>query len=326
MNSRLFVGIFVLASSLAAEPEAFKLLTVGNSFAYDATHYLPAMAESAGRRVAIFHANIGGASLERQVQQVELESATPEAPGARPYTGRVHPRTGERRDFNLREALAADAWDVVTIQQASPLGFKAETYEPHATRLIAYVREHAPAAEIVVHQTWAYRQDYPGYAKEGFTMEEMHARLAAAYERLATEHGLRVIPSGEAFAAARRTPRWTFSMYPDSDYDYTNPAPGALPRQPGSLNVGWTWTKGRAGGRDKIWHDYLHANAEGRYLIGAVWFEVLLEESAERIRFVPPEIAAEDARALRAIAHAAAMAQARERREAAAGEAGAATE
>lgn len=295
----------VLATLVAsAEPEPLKLLTVGNSFAYDATHYLPAMAESAGRRVEIFHANIGGASFERQVKQIELESTTPDAAGARPYTNRVDPRSGERRDLNLREALAAESWDVVTIQQASPLSHRAETYEPHATTLIHYIRTHAPGAEIVVHQTWAYRQDYAGYAKEGTTMEQMHEGLVSAYQRLAAAHGLRIIPGGEAFHTARQTPRWTFSEYPDPDYDYANPAPGALPRQVGGLNAGWRWTRDAKTGKEKLWHDYLHANDEGRYLLAAVWFEVLSGRSAEEISFVPPTVSAADARVLREIAHA----------------------
>lgn len=304
MRIKSIFGILALAWAPAVAAEPLKLLTVGNSFAYDATHYLPAMAESAGRRVVIFSANIGGASLERQVRQIELETTTPEAPGARPYAGRVHPRTGERRDFNLSEALAAEAWDFVTIQQASPLSHRAETYEPFATTLIAYVRRHAPGAEILVHQTWAYRQDYAGYARDGFTMEDMHARLSAAYEKTAAKHGLRIIPAGDAFDAARRTPRWSFTLYPDPGYNYANPVPGSLPRQPGSLNAGWRWTRDAKTGEERLWHDYLHANDEGRYLLAAVWFETLFGASAEEADFVPPGVAPEDARALRSIAHA----------------------
>jgi hypothetical protein len=281
------------------------LLTIGNSFAYDATHYLPAMAEAAGRRLVIFHANIGGASLERQVQALTLSDHQPHAPEARPYTRRPHPRTGVLHDFTLREALQADAWDFVTIQQASPLSPRAESYEPHATTLIAYIRAHAPSAEVIVHQTWAYRQDYRGYAKENSSMDKMHAALVAAYDQLAARHGLRLMPVGDAFHAARQTPRWTFTAYPDPRFDYANPPEGRVPAQPGSINAGWRWTTDPKTGKPHFWHDYLHANDEGRYLAAAVWFEVLFGKSAETITYVPAVVNADDAKALRAIAHAA---------------------
>jgi lysophospholipase L1-like esterase len=297
--------VFAFGLRLAAEAPPVRLLTIGNSFAHDATHYLPSMAESAGRRLVIFHANIGGASLERQMKQVTLAETAPDSSEARAYTNRADPRTGDRRDFNLAEALEATAWDFVTIQQASPLSHRAETYEPHATSLIAFIRKHAPSAEILVHQTWAYRQDYPGYAKENFSMEKMHAALVEAYDQLAKRHALRLMPVGEAFNAARQTPRWTFTAYPDPHFDYKNPPAGAVPAQPGSINAGWRWTRNPKTGKDHLWHDYLHANDDGRYLAAAVWFEVLFAQSAETITYVPPTVTAEDARALRAIAHAA---------------------
>lgn len=288
----------------AAAPDPLRVLTVGNSFAYDATHFLPAIAEAAGRPIVLFHANSSGASFEKQLELVARSDAAPDDPKSRPYTGRAHPRTGERRDFTLREALAAEAWDVVTIQQASPLSFKPETYEPHATRLIALIREHAPGAEIVVHQTWAYRDDFRGFADGTLDATLMHERLAAAYDALAARHRLRLIPVGAAFHAARQTPRWDFTAYPDPDFDYQNPPPGAVPAQPNSLHQGWRWTRD-AEGKAHLWHDYLHANDAGRYLAACVWFETLFGLDAETLSYAPPGLSPEDAADLRRHAHAA---------------------
>lgn len=304
---RLLLVLLVTAflARAADAPASLRILTVGNSFAYDATHHLPAIAESAGRRVVLFHANSSGASFEKQLELVARSDAAPDDPGSRPYTGRSHPRSGERRDFNLREALAADAWDIVTIQQASPLSFKPETYEPHATRLIAIIREHAPGAEIVIHQTWAYRDDFRGFADGKFNAVLMHERLATAYAELAARHGLRLIPVGDAFHAARQTPRWNFTAYPDPNFDYTNPPPGAVPAQPNSLHQGWRWTR-NAQGETRLWHDYLHANDAGRYLAACVWFETLFGVSAETITYSPPDLSVADAADLRSHAHTAA--------------------
>ncbi len=301
--------LVALVARAADAPATLRILTVGNSFAYDATHFLPAIAESAGRRVVLFHANSTGASFERQLELVALSDAAPEDPKSRPYTRRAHPRTGERRDFNLREALAADTWDIVTIQQASPLSFKPETYEPHATRLIALIREHAPTAEIVIHQTWAYRDDFRGFADGKLTAALMHERLAAAYAELSARHGLRLLPVGDAFRAARQTPRWAFTAYPDPAFDYKNPPPGQVPAQPNSLHMGWRWQNVR--GEQRFWHDYLHANDAGRYLAACVWFATLFDQGADTITYVPPTLSADDAADLRRHAHAATRSAAR---------------
>jgi hypothetical protein len=45
---------------------------------------------------------------------------------------------------------------VVTLQQASHLSFQYDTYTPYLSNLAAFVRQHAPTARIMIHQTWAY--------------------------------------------------------------------------------------------------------------------------------------------------------------------------
>lgn len=319
----------LLAPGTGAPRESARILTVGNSFAGNATSHLPALAKAGGKQLVIFPANIGGASLERQVRQIELFEEKPGAEGSRPYANRKHPRTGERRDFSLREALEAEAWDVVTIQQRSRSSFDASTYEPHASRLIEFIRRHAPSAEIMVHQTWAYREDhpffeneslpkekrYPGsnehrrrlaeiYASENegiLTPETMHERLRAAYDLLATTHGLRLIPVGEAFHAARRTPRWTFS-FPDPGFDYANPPAGKVPVQHGSLNPGWQWHTNSTTGVTEFVYDGWHANAAGQYLGSCVFYLTLYNEDSIPETPVPAGLSEHDAADLRRIA------------------------
>lgn len=65
----------------------------------------------------------------------------------------------KRRKANLPEVIKAAKWDIVTIQQASPVSWDKSKTLPAADELIAYIRKNAPQAEIVIHQTWSYRND-----------------------------------------------------------------------------------------------------------------------------------------------------------------------
>lgn len=271
----LLCACSAMAAGEAAPRQSAKLLTIGNSFANNALTFLPEFAEAGGKELVVFRANLGGASLKKHADLVRIFESDTSMPDARPYKNRVHPRTGKKQDFSLREALEAETWDFVTIQQLSNDSHRFETYEPSAGFLIAYIRKHAPQAEILVHQTWAYREDYPGYGKNGLTPESMHADLVSAYDRLAKHYGLRLIRSGEAFHAARQTPRWTF-RFPDPDFDYANPPAGKLPDQKGSLNAGWRWTG--SGDKRRLALDFKHANNAGKYLAGAMFYQAIFGE------------------------------------------------
>lgn len=268
-----------------------RVLAIGNSFAHDATRHLPGIARAAGRRVRLLVAGVSGASFETHL---ELAARSAADPAFRPYAAQPDPLTGSPRDYTLAEALAALPWDIVTIQQASTLSHEAASYEPHATRLIELIRRHAPAAEIVVHQTWAYRDDAPLFADGALTPALMHARLAANYASLAARHGLRLLPVGDAFRAALATPRWAFRPGLDPGFDYANPPFRAMPRPCGGLHMGWSWIV-NAEGREVFWHDYLHANDAGRYLAACVWHLALFDQAAVPAAFVPPGLAPADA-------------------------------
>ncbi len=295
---RTFVRAGLILAVLAATTQArtIRLLTVGNSFAYNSTSELPALAVAGGHEIHIFHANISGGSLEMQVAHIKAHEADPDDPAGRPYKNRYDPRTGARRDFSLAEALQADAWDVVTIQQVSGLSFKPESYEPYAATVIDLVKKHAPQAEIVIHQTWAYREDHPYMTgNPAFTPAVMQAGLEDAYRQLAARYGLRIFPVGQAFWAARQTPRWTYT-FPDPDYDYDRPVKGTVPRQPGSLFNGWHWEG------ERLVLDAFHANQAGRYLGGCVFYEMLFGDDVTRLDYHPAGLSAGDAAQLRRIA------------------------
>lgn len=302
----LFVGIFLLAATLCAEQKdskhTVKLLTIGNSFANDSLRYLSDIAQSGDKELIVFRANLSGASMERHTGHLTAFLSDPTDENGRPYKGTSDPITGEERKLSLVEALQSDTWDYVTIQQVSHQSFLPDSYEPHASMLIETIKTHAPQAEILIHQTWAYREDHPFFNRgDGFTPLQMYERSRAAYHTLAKRYQLRIIPVGDAFHAARQLPRWTFT--PDPTFDYENPPEGALPDQSTSINIGWLWRKAHTTGELVFNLDAIHANVVGCYLGGLVFYEVLFDDSALNIKYAPRELEEEDSKTLRRIAH-----------------------
>ena len=253
------------ASSAAASAAArgpLKVLSIGNSFSQNAQAQLKVISESFGRRLVLGNASIGGCSLERHW----LNAST---------NGLQYARNGA--NISLADYLAAEKWDIVTIQQASHFSRFPETYEPAGSNLIGFVKLHAPQAEIVVHQTWAYRADESRLLNWGITADQMHADISKAYGGFAARHGLRVIPCGDAFQLARKTPGWG---------DYT-PAVGDAP----------------ASGRTLHQKDGFHASLEGSFLLGYVWHEFLFGDDVRKSSATPNGLAPPDAAILREIAH-----------------------
>ena len=94
---------------------------------------------------------IGGCPLEKHWANVEKSGDK----NFKPYGIAASLSSGETRKFpgraNVTDMLAADKWDIVTIQQASGRSAFYDTYQPYADNLIAKIRELAPQAEIVIH-------------------------------------------------------------------------------------------------------------------------------------------------------------------------------
>ena len=230
--------------------KTIKILTVGNSFADNACTYLPQIAASVpGLSIKITKANLGGCSLERHVTLMkECESN----PGLKPYSNA----------YCLKDLLGMDSYDFVTIQQASPLSFKLESFQPFADLLIKFIKEYSPRSAILVHQTWAYGADSPRLKEWNMSREQMHKSLVENYRTLAKEYGLDILPSGSAFYNA---------VLKDKGIDL--------------------WNK-----------DRYHANVNGCYLAGCIWFGRMFGISPKKISFKPDGMDNDTAEFLRKIA------------------------
>ena len=170
-----------------------KVLAIGNSFSNDAMRYLHDIAKAGGEAVKTVNLFIGGCPLSRHYMNMNNDALDYDFE----YNG---DRTGIK--VSIRQALQSDIWDVVTLQQVSSQSIDYDTYQPYLSALAEYVHIHAPKAQIMLHQTWAYEQGSDRLTKElGYTnRNDMFADIKAAYEEASKSlGGVKIIPCGELF-------------------------------------------------------------------------------------------------------------------------------
>ena len=204
----------------------------------------------------------------------KLHEADPEDAEGKPYTLTVtdENRKQIRTRVGLRELLDSDDWDIVTIQQLSAQSTDIENYRPYARELYDYIKRHASQAEVVMHQTWAYRTDGDFDRvfsnKPSYGQLDMYRDLNEAYNTIAEELGVRLIPVGAAFQLAREIRPYI----PAAKSDIENLEPPNLPKDKNSLCSGWYWDDSEP---RQLRSDTHHAGIQGQYLAAAVWFEFL---------------------------------------------------
>jgi hypothetical protein len=204
--------------------------------------------------------------------------------------------------LSLQAELESEPWDFVTIQQQSIRSHDLATYQPFARKLADYIHRYAPTAQLLVHETWAYRCDDPRFkiAKpppgEPASQEAMYRGLEQAYATIAAELGARIIPVGDAFHLADTDPIWGYR--PDKRFDPKQASFPALPDQTHSLHVGWHWKKSNDG-KQSLLMDGHHANKAGEYLGACVIFGVIFGEPQREPTFVPQGLDADYAHFLR---------------------------
>ena len=158
----LLLALLAAAPAFAEEPAApadkppLRVLAIGNSFSASLCSFLPAAADAAGEKLEFCNLFIGGCSLRRHADNIARAGADPAfAPYAATWFRADDPARPAKFKANVPQMLATQAWDVVTIQQASHESWKPGSFHPWADSVIAAVRSLAPDAEIVVHETWS---------------------------------------------------------------------------------------------------------------------------------------------------------------------------
>lgn len=263
--------------SIAGKTDTLHLFLIGNSFSQNAARYLPQLAKEGGHNLVIGRAEIGGCTLKKHWELAELAAKNTEDPKGKPYNGK-----------SLRMLLSQGTWDVVTMQQYSFHSGDVETYQPYARKLYDLIRTLQPNAKVVLHQTWAYRSDSKDFSLTGENVyaknaEEMFRMSRAAYQTVAKELDVKIIPVGDAFRKVSSGKKWGYQ--PDLKFDFSNPANPDLPKQDNSLHRGYYRDNSQ-----KLVFDSHHANEAGCYLGSLVWYTFLFGESPVKLKFVPKEV------------------------------------
>ncbi|WP_235034387.1 BPSS1187 family protein [Roseiconus lacunae] len=287
------------ANAESAPPEKHvRVLTIGNSFTRNATEYLDDLVATAGYKLTHKMLNIGGSPLELHASKaIAFEADRTDA------TARYKSFSGK----SLQEALQSERWDFVTIQQLSVRSHDLTTYRPHADQLAAIIHRYAPQAQLLIHQTWAYRKDDPRFRAaapkpgEPASQKEMYEGLSDAYRTITKALSAKRIPVGDAFYAADNNATYGFQP---ADFDAKTATHPQLPDQTHSLHVGYRWQA--RDGKRALRMDGHHANLAGEYLGACVWFECLYGESVVGNSFVPQSLDADYAAFLQKTAHQAA--------------------
>jgi len=300
MKNHLFCSsllCFFLLLSFAVEAQEVKfvkVLAVGNSFSENATDYLQQIVAGSPVpcKLTLGKASIGGCDFDRHNRHAAVHEKDPDDPEGKPYLGKK----------SLKEMLLAEKWDYITIQQVSVKSYLPETFEPEAKKLYDYIKKYAPQAEVVIHQTWAYRSDDSGY-KDGFggSQKAMYEGLCKAYGGLADELHCRIIRCGDTMELARRSPDWGDAGA--VKWDSSKAKYPELPDQRLSLHSGYSWVKNKEKDKWEIHYDGHHASDTGKYLLSCVWFEFFFDVSCVDNTFVPEKLSKDDAAILRRIAH-----------------------
>lgn len=223
-----------------------KILAIGNSFSQDATRYLETVARSAGEDLFVRNLYIGGCSIFRHVQNI--------ASGEAAY---IYQTDGMGEEMiSIGDALTAEEWDYVTVQQVSGYSGIYDSYFPYLERLLAFVHENAPRAKCVLHRTWAYEwteTEHPSFQLYRGETERMHSAILDATSRVAEEHSLPIIPAGDAVMRAKQHPAFDV----------------------------------RVGGLS-LHRDGYHLSLDyGRYLVALVWLKFFTGISPDKVTFAP---------------------------------------
>lgn len=290
--------MFAMTAVFSLSAKHLNVLMIGNSFSICVGTCLPQMVKSVpGESITLTSAFIGGCYLEQHWNNICAAEKNPEL---KQYLITVWDSATGKTTENYQTALAllkTQKYDIITIQQNSMYSIDYSTYQPYANNLIAVIKKYQPQAEIIIQQTWSYRADALFFELKNLNNDEMYQKLDQAYQKLAAENGLRIIPTGYAIQISRKNSSLKFKGY-DKNL-LTSLSWPDLPPQAGDVVGKLFWKKNSKTGRMMIEKDTSHLNIRGEYLQAAVWFAFLYGKNTSEIKFVPETIGNDDAEFLK---------------------------
>ena len=269
-----------------------KILIVGNSFSRDSLFYLREIARTKNIDVTMGLLYMGGRDLKyhfetrgKEVNLFYLNDFDFNSPTV-------------QTDCSLDKILRGQKWDIVVLQNYFDRIYtqvSEDDWLPVGAELAEYIVRLQPDCRIMLNQIWSFELGFR-YGEttidqklQSDTDRYIYEKYRELADRINNRTGKAVdtAPVGQAIASARAQDSAAFSAiyyeagvneawknYPDgSGYDY-----GYGIRSP----------QDKAAGRVKLNRDGFHLTTLGRYLAGAVWFEVLTGIDARTLSYIPP--------------------------------------
>jgi len=184
--------------------KSIKILFVGNSFSDNTSKFLYPILKAFGyKEVVVGNLYIGGCSLERHYNNILSDSHE--------YVYRKDNRghIDNYYDKSINDGLLDEAWDFISMQQASHYSGKKETYKKYLDEIAKYLKEHAlnKHVKLCFHMTWAYQanSDHPNFPDYHKNQTEMYNAICDAVkeEVLTKDYIYKVFPSGTIIQNAR---------------------------------------------------------------------------------------------------------------------------
>lgn len=263
----VYVMVTVTSDTVEPEPDpdvdftkTLKVLAIGNSFSQDGMSNLYQIAKSYGvEEVILGNLVIGGAELSQHANNA--------ANNANAYLYQKN-TTGSWVDQNNKSLLYGiedEAWDIITVQQASGKSGRPEFYDPHLDNLLSYIETHKTneKAKIYWHLTWAYQQnsthaEFPFY----------ESKQSVMYDAIISTYNQKVKPHTEI--------------------------KGIIPAGTAVQNVRTSFIG------DNMTHDGYHLNGSvGRYTASLTWFKAITKLSIDNISYRPAGVSDEQALAIK---------------------------
>jgi hypothetical protein len=193
---------FLILFCLPTQAKLIKVLAIGNSFSQDAVEqYLYELAKAQGDSLVIGNAYIPGCSIERHYNNLMGDSALYE------YRKIVGGIKAEHKKVTLQSIIRDEPWDLITLQQASPL-----SGVPKSFVLLPSLKQQVQKycsnlrVQFAWHMTWAYAEDFKSknFAAYQNNQRQMYSAIVNAMLAALPSVGIhRIIPSGIAIQLAR---------------------------------------------------------------------------------------------------------------------------
>lgn len=130
-----------------------KLLAIGNSFSDDTMKFVGYIMKDMGiSDFSLGNLYVPGCTLDKHYDNAMTDAAVYE------FRTTTDGEWITKKETPLKEALAYDDWEFISMQQQSDSHGRPETFG-HLDDMISYVQEHCPKATLLWNMTWALSSD-----------------------------------------------------------------------------------------------------------------------------------------------------------------------